>query len=288
MTATALRPVTTVSSVRRVLTASLLLVVLGFAMLVGYWAATGGRWFVVKTPSMGTSAPVGTLLWVKPVAAHDLHVGELITFRPPGSSEIYTHRIHVIHPDGTITTKGQITSPDPWRIRPANIIGAVQMRWWGIGWLVRAAPVLFLGGVAVWFLAARLASRRWRLPSALVGAALVLSAGVVIYRPLTGAVALSLAPNSGGTGGTASYVSTGLLPVRLSAAGGGHVDMRAGQVGSVLARHADAKGDFPVSLHAHVPLWFWITLVALCLLPGVWTSVFGDSSRSAGPRHRAA
>ena len=272
-----------VHPVRRVLTATLLLIVIGFAVLVGYWVASGGRWFVVRTPSMGTAAPVGTLLWVKPVAAQDLHVGQLISFRPPGSSEVYSHRIHVIHSDGTITTKGQITSPDPWRIRPANIVGAVQMRWWGVGWLVRAGPILLLGGLALWLLVSRLVAARWRLSASVLGASVLVSACVVIYRPLSGAVALSLVPTS--DGGRASFVSTGLLPVRLQARGGGHVDMHTGQVGTVLARHTDGKGAFPVSLHPHIPLLFWVVVVVACLLPAVWTTVFGTEH---APRHRAA
>ena len=285
MTATAAR--TPVRPLRRVLTAALLLGVLSFAVLVGYWVASGGRWYVVRTPSMGTAAPVGTLLWVKPVAAHDLHVGELISFRPPNSSEVYSHRIHVIHPDGTITTKGQITSPDPWRIRPANIVGAVQMRWWGVGWLVRAAPILLLGGLAVWFVAARVVAARWRLPTVMLGGSVLVSACILVYRPLSGAVSLSLEPT--GKGGRASFVSTGLLPLRLQARGGGHVDIRTGQVGSVLARQADSKGSFPVSLHPHVPLLFWVVLVAVCLVPAVWTTFFGTSSGvHHTPRHSAA
>ncbi len=51
-----------------------------------YWFATGGRWLIVETPSMGRSAPVGTLLWVEPV--HDLHVGDVISFHPPGEPKI--------------------------------------------------------------------------------------------------------------------------------------------------------------------------------------------------------
>ncbi|WP_375486247.1 hypothetical protein [uncultured Jatrophihabitans sp.] len=267
--------------VRQVLTGALLLVVLGFTALVGYWVATGGTWFVVRTPSMGTAAPVGTLVWVKPVSPHDLHVGELITFHPPGSKETYTHRIHAMHADGTITTKGQITSPDPWRITPRNIVGAVQMRWWGIGWLVRAAPLLILGGLAVWFLATRLATVRWRQPVAVLGASLVLSAGVIIYRPLTGAVALSLAPHAGGA--RASYVSTGLLSLRLSAPSGAHADMRPGQIGTVVSTHVRSDGKFPVTLQPHIPLWFWVAIVLACLLPALWTTVRGPLGTAPGP-----
>jgi membrane protein implicated in regulation of membrane protease activity len=233
---------------------------------------------------MGTAAPVGTLLWVKPVDKADLHVGEFITFRPPGAATTYSHRIYKIHSDGQIETKGQITAPDPWRITSHDIVGHVDMRWWGLGWLVKALPILVLGGLVLWFLVTRFASRRWKLPLAVLGFALLTSIAIVVYRPFTRAIQLSATPTA--DGGRASYVSTGLLPLRLQAVGGGHTDIRAGEIATIVSRHANTQGKYPVFLHPHIPIWFWVGLVAACLVPAIWTTIFG--TRPAGPpRHRA-
>jgi hypothetical protein len=258
---------------------------LGFIAFVGYWAVDGGRWYVVKTPSMGTSAPVGTLLWVEPVKASQLHVGEFITFHPPNSSQTYSHRIFAIDPDGGIHTKGQITAEDPWTIHPANIVGRVSMRWWGIGWLVRAAPILIIGGLIVGFAATRLARNRWRVPVAVLGSALVLCIAIVVLQPFTRAVQLAAAPVH--NGGKVTYVSTGLLPLRVGAPLDGHVDLRAGEVGSIVSHHLDTHGKYPISLKPHISIWFWILMIVSCFLPALWTTVFGQRPARA-PRHRAA
>ena len=58
-----------------------------------FWLA-GGRWFVMQTPSMGTAAPVGTLVLTRPVAKLSaLQVGDVVTCRPPApAASYYTHR----------------------------------------------------------------------------------------------------------------------------------------------------------------------------------------------------
>lgn len=270
--------------IRDAVVVAFVIAALGFVAFLGYWVASGGRWYVVQTPSMGTSAPVGTLLWVEPVHAADLHVGDLITFHPPHSGSTYSHRVLALNPDGTISTKGQITAPDPWRLTQANLVGRVDMRWWGIGWLVRAAPYLVLGGLVLWFAIRRFATRRWRLPSALLGAAFLVCLCIVILRPLTRAEQLSFTPSRGGA--TASYVSTGLLPLRLESPDG-HTDLRDGQVGTIRSTHADAHGRYPVSLRPHFPWSWWVVLVLLCLIPGVWTAVIGIAPDRPA-QHRAS
>ncbi len=266
--------------------AGALLVVLatvGLLAFAGYWAASGGRWFVVETPSMGTAAPVGTLLWVEPVDAHRLHVGEFVTFRPPGSSTTYSHRIYRVHSDGTYSTKGQITTPDPWRITAADVVGRVDMRWWGMGWVVKAVPLLLGGGLVLWLAVTRLTAPRWKLPVVVIGTAVLASAVLVVYRPLTRVVLLSLAP---GDGGHATFVSTGLLPMRLRTTGGHFADLRTGQVRTVSGSQTDT-GALAVHLHPHVSWWFWAVLVTACFVPALWATFVG--TRRDGPgRHRAA
>ena len=116
----------------------------------GLWWLDGGRWQRVSDPSMGTAAPVGTLLWVRPADFATLRVGELVTFHPPGRHDVtYTHRVYSRDGDGTVRTKADLDAPDPWRLSKSDIVGKVAMRWWGIGWLVKAAPVLLAGAEVI-------------------------------------------------------------------------------------------------------------------------------------------
>jgi signal peptidase I len=248
-------------------------------VLVG-WRVHGGRWVRVETPSMGTTAPVGTLLWVAPVRYTDLRPGDLITFSPPGAhGTTYTHLVRAINSDGTISTQGRITSPDPWRIGPGNVVGKVVLRWRGVGWLVLGAPVLLLGGLAVSAIAGRVRDRDVRVAVAVVGGSLVIVTAFVLYRPLTQADQMSFVPV--GHGVRATYVSTGLLPVRVSAAGGTHVVLHDGEVGSVRStRPASGSGAnrYAVSVVPAVPTSWWVLLIALCVLPAVGRGI-GDRFR---------
>ena len=253
----------------------------GFAVLCVAWRVEGGRWERVETPSMGTVAPVGTLLWVKPVAFDTLAPGDFITFRPPGAhGQTYSHRVLAREPDGRITTQGVLSAPDPWRLGAADVVGSVRMRWWGVGWLVAAAPML-LGGAMLTALAVPFARPRWKAPVLLVAAAVVLSAAISWYRPLVNAEQLAFAPVPGG-GADASYVGTGLLPIRLTAHGGPSVVMRAGQVGTVHVRTADAGGKLRVTLAPAIPWWWWSVLVGACFVPA------GAASASGTRRGKAA
>ena len=204
------------------------------------WRVNGGHWERVETASMGTQAPVGTLLWVEPVKFTDLKVGDFITFHPPHSDVTFSHRVHVINSDGTIGTKGVIPAPDPWKLTAHDVVGKVVMRWWGVGWLVKATPLLLIGAVLMWFLIHRVRTRRWRRPLAIVGTALLVSVAIFVYRPLTRADQLAFAPQQDGA--RATYVSTGLLPLSLQATNGARVDLRPARSFRPWYNRADGHG----------------------------------------------
>jgi hypothetical protein len=250
-----------------------LVAMLALVAFTAVWRIQGGRIERVETPSMGTVAPVGSLLWVKPVDVSGLRTGDFITFHPPGEpGTTYSHRVRHVYADGTIGTQGVLTAPDPWRLQPTDIVGRVKMTWPMVGWLVRLAPVLALGGFLVAFVVSRL-RRRWRGAAVLIGASLVLCTAIVVYRPLVSAEQLAFAPD--GHGARATYVSTGMLPVRLQAdvSGGAHVDLHAGQMGSVRIPTSNDKQQYGVRLSPAVPFRFWVVLVVGCFLPGLFSSV---------------
>lgn len=265
---------------------TLLAALIGFVAFCLVWRVDGGRWERVETPSMGTVAPVGTLLWIKPADFDGLRKGDFITFHPPGSTATYSHRVLERHDDGTISTKGVIPAPDPWRLHADDVVGEVRMRWWGVGWLVAAAPVLLVGGLLVAGVRS-VASRSWRLPATILLGSLVLTAAIVWYRPFISAQQLSFAAATTG-GADASYVGTGLLPIRLQAHHGEHVDLRAGEVGTVHVPQADHDQKLRVELKPAVPLWWWVGLVLACFLPALYSLVFGLSSVPAEAKRRRA
>src|SRR5581483_7135669 len=128
----------------------LLGVLAGLVVLAAWviaWRASGGRWYIVKSPSMGTTAPVGTLVWVRPVHFDDVHVGDVITFHPPSASgTTYTHRVVAKRTDGTLTTKGDNNDvADPWSVGRNDLIGRAAMFWWPVGWILKATPIFGIG-----------------------------------------------------------------------------------------------------------------------------------------------
>jgi len=251
---------------------ALVVVLAGFVAFCGIWRAQGGRWERVETPSMGTVAPVGTLLWVKPVPFDTLRPGDFISFHPPGRPGVtFSHRVLARHADGTLSTKGVIPAPDPWRLGPGDLVGAVRMRWWGAGWLVTAAPLLILGMLVIGVVRTLLRPAL-RLPVTVVLVAVVAGLALAVYRPLDSAVQLGFRTVAGG-GADATYVGTGLLPVRVDAVAGDHVVLAAGQVGRVHVPVADATGHFRVRLSPVIPSWFWAGLVGLCFAPALASTV---------------
>lgn len=259
-------------------------------VLIG-WRVHGGRWVRVETPSMGTTAPVGSLLWVEPVRYRDLRRGDLITFTPPGSpGTTYTHLIRSVNRDGTLSTQGRITAPDPWRLTQADVVGKVVMRWPGVGWVVLAAPVLLLGTVLVVTVAGRVRDRDLRLPVVVVGGSLVLVAALVIYRPLTRADQISFVP--AGHGARATYVATGILPVRISASGGTAVVLHDGQVGAVSTnaptRDSGHSSRYSVTVSPALSLIWWMALILACFVPAFLRGAQGlarpASAHRANPR----
>lgn len=278
---------------RRLVTAAhwLLLAALVTAVLAaGGWRLSGGRWERVETASMGTTAPVNTLLWVEPASFDQLSVGDFITFHPPGRPDLtYSHRVAAVDGDGTVETQGDITARDPWHLTRGDLVGKVVMTWKGVGWLVVAAPVLLGGGLVLWALVWSVRDRTWRLPVAIVGGALLLSVAIVVYRPLIQAEQLGFGPAPGGA--RATYVSTGLAPVRLQAYRGAHVDLHDGQVGSVTITQKDPTGRYGIAVHPHLPWWWWLVIVVVCFLPALWTLVIGQPDRPDArhrPTHRMA
>ena len=151
--------------VRRFLDAvliALILVVLFGVILGKVVPVTGRETIIVGGRSMEPAVPIGAAIVVAPVAASDLHVGDVVSLRAGKDRALFTHRIVEVlqRADGTwVRTKGDANAdPDPTPVPAKDIEGRVQLTIPLAGYLIALlsipAGVLFLIGLAATLLAA--------------------------------------------------------------------------------------------------------------------------------------
>ncbi len=226
-------------------------------------AISGWRVHTMTTASMGTTAPVGSLVFTTPTLADHVHVGDVLAFHPPGRpNTTFVHRIIGISQtaDGLVLrSKGDINgSPDPWIVTPTNVVGRVALTVPAAGYFLQMVPALLLG-VFLILLLSRGVRRGRRTPIRVLAGSLLLCALVFYYQPLT-RVEL-IAQTVSGNAGHAAVVPTGILPLRISVLNGTHADVVPGQVGTLKVEHLDPGGAFSVHAHAHLSGWWWLLAI---------------------------
>lgn len=259
-------------------------VALALAALVacGLWfaalTARGGHLFMVQTPSMARTAPVGTLVVTEPVPASQLRVGDVVSFRPPGVDRVYTHRIVEVTPKG-LRTKGDLNSAaDGWTVPTDRVVGRAVHLWFGLGWLVKLLPWV-MGGLLSTALLARFLRPGRRAPAWIAGSSLSLSVALMMVRPLVRAETTGFVP-VGRDGVRMSVVGTGLFPIRATSLDKHQVTVVPGQLGWVETHQTDSHGHFEVIPRMHLPWWGWVLVTLFCLLPLVASLLVG--ARGAG------
>ena len=165
---------------------------------------------------------VGALVGERPLAG-PLHVGELISFHPPGDdAETYTHEVARILPDGAIETRG-IANPghDPWLIERSDIVGKVDFTVWELGWLFKALP-LFAVGTLFWVSARPFIGERWRRSWDRGCLTVLTVVPLWLLHPLVRAsvIASTLEVPGHPHWASDSVVDTGILPAWFAEAGG--------------------------------------------------------------------
>lgn len=228
------------------------------------WQVAGGRWFVVRTPSMGQAAPVGTLLLTLPTTVGAVRVGDTVTFHAPGSGSVYTHRVISTSSAGLATQGDVNTQADPWVVTNRDMIGKVEHRWWGMGWVLRGLPLLLLLLGVVWLFSA-LCDRWWRGPLRLAGSMVGLAVVLAVLQPWVGAQKIDVTgtPRSA----TVRAVSTGVLPIRLTEGSSRTERMVSGQVGSLQVGSPSSNGRYEITPHLDLSTGWWVLLISLCLSP---------------------
>ncbi len=245
-------------------------VLVALVLLWAGWLGTGGRLFWVGSPSMGETAPVGSLVASKPVpATQPLHVGEIIVFYPRlGIPTDYVHRIYRVLPHGQYMTKGDLNpAPDPWFISRANIIGTPAVIIPAIGWIYKCATWFFFG-TAILVALAMVLRRRGRQWVLALGSAVMICVPLYWYRPFIGGFVYAsgpVRPNSRQL--MAKVVDTGILPVHFSPSHGTPVYAAPGQEVVVTGYVPKGHKNLMVSITAALPWWGWALVVLGCLTP---------------------
>ena len=119
---------------RRLLLATLITVFLGVVAIGAGFTCTGYRVWVVHTGSMEPTLMPGDIVVDAP-ARDGYRPGQIITFLHSDlTSDVVTHRIKDVLPNGDINTKGDANrSADIWDIRPDQVQGRVihTVKWVG-------------------------------------------------------------------------------------------------------------------------------------------------------------
>ena len=230
------------------------------------WRATGGSFYAVQTASMGTTAPVGSLAIDQPIG--HLHVGELISFHPPGSGRIFTHRIVALTPDGGIHTKGDINGAvDGWLLTRSQVLGHVITIVPYAGWLIRAIPILALGLALVWLLTRSFVAPEWRTTTRISGLVAVTVIALTSLHVLVNSAIITF--NRDHHGAHAAVVSTGLLPLSVTASGGTSRIITDGQVARVSTQRVGPHNHYQLQIDPDWQPWWIIPLALLAVLPGL-------------------
>lgn len=271
---------------RRVAVLALAVTLLATAVAAAVFWTSGGRWFVMRTPSMGTAAPVGALVLTSPTQLSSLRVGDIIAYHPPtDASETYTHRVVSVGPQG-VRTRGDINGArDPWTLAQHDVIGRATVVPY-VGWLLRALPLLLVGGGVIWGATATWLPPLRRGPVRMAGTSILFSVSAVLLKPFVNVVQLET--QSTAHGAYIRMVSTGLLPIRLSAADGhgqaAPVDLsRAGTVAVAHFTGGHRGMQYELQTHLHLALWQWALLAVFSLSPLLWTLLVGFRASEPTP-----
>ncbi len=232
--------------------------------VVGIGWLAGWRSQVLTTPSMGRTAPVGTLVITRPTAPRAVRIGDVIVFHPPGGPpRSFVHRVTAIthYPGGPMfSTKGDINgSPDPWALRGVDLVGRPVLRVPDAGFALMMLPAALLGVVVIGLLTVG-TSREVYVPARIIAGSLLASALLAFYKPLARVSLVGQVIT--GHDGDATVVPTGVLPLRVQAVGGTHTDLGPGQAGSVHLRNISYHGAFRVTAAAHLTGWWWLLLLS--------------------------
>lgn len=220
----------------------------------------GYRFFFIETPSMGTTAPVGSLVISKD--KNQYSKDDIISFYRSG--KIYTHRIIEENRDGTFKTKGDLNDfADSLPVEKYNIIGSAVFIGKYIGWIWRALPILTIGLIIVYLISCiKRIDEPWRWPIRLIGYSVVVMIATFILNPWMRVQMLGYAPNTE-KGANMRIVNTGIFPIRDEKGG----RFFAGETNTVHLTEIDDQGRFVYIPRPSLGFWGMVLVALWCLIP---------------------
>jgi len=245
---------------------ALLILVLTAGIAMGAWYLSGGRLLIMQTASMCPRVCVGSLVADRPLVGQ-VHLGQIISFHPPDDSLVtYTHQVSKVFANGTIQTKG-IANPrhDPWLITRSDIVAKVSFSVWGLGWFLKALPILTSGAI-LWTIARPTFRTRGRRNWDTIWLTLVVVLPVLILKPFIRGVITQTAPDAAHRDWlSATVINTGMLTARFRA--------RHAKGSVVSARHIGIvngpmeKGGTILYQTASLHWWGWVIVASIVLSP---------------------
>lgn len=228
----------------------------------------GVRAFYVSSPSMGAAAPVGSLVITQHAGSPER--GQLISFHPPGSGRVDTHRVVHVDDTGGISTKGDLNgTADPWTLHSADLVGTVIAVVPAGGYALRVigftAIAVLLGLLSSPRRDSRVLGRARVVVCGAVGAAV----GIAIVRPFGGFVLLEASTASTRT--TMSVVSTSVLTELVHGPGTTTAVMGYGHPGTLTA--AAHPAGITLTSQLAPTIGEWVLALAVCLTPLVWALI---------------
>ncbi|KSU56436.1 LamG-like jellyroll fold domain-containing protein [Microbacterium enclense] len=222
------------------------------------FSVLGVRLFAIQTPSMGQTAPVGSLIVAHAQSRYD--IGDIVTFTI--DDRTITHRL-VGSSGSTFTTKGDLNgSPDGWSLSPDAILGRAVAIAPGWGFALTAAPWLLVGAIITEAVSSLRRAQPWVWSVRLLGWSLSTTLISLILRPWFNVRLLDWRPAESGDGVVMHVVNTGILPLIADT-----TRLGSGQDAAVLTTTRLANGAYTL---APTPDPSWpvrLLLVAVCLLP---------------------
>ncbi|WP_058596603.1 LamG-like jellyroll fold domain-containing protein [Microbacterium testaceum] len=266
-------------SVRPAIIVAVALVLLSVAVAAAF-AAAGIRLFAVQTPSMGQTAPVGSLIVSR--AEPTYAIGDVVTFST--GDRTVTHRI-VAAADESFTTQGDLNgAPDGSPVTADRVIGRAVAILPGVGFLLQVAPWLLLGvaltEALVWL---SLRQPGWIWSVRLTGWSLTVTLVALWLRPWFNVQMLDFRPGDDATSALLHVVNTGLFPILA-----GGTRLLSGQDAVVSTTDRLPSGAYVLTPQPDLDLPLRILVIALCLLPLGAALLIRDDDPVALPDGRRA
>jgi signal peptidase I len=252
---------------------TLFLTFIMFALFLTWlsWRLTGGNLYFVSTPSMGTTAPVGSLVVSVPVNSKTpLKKGDIILYRIAHSNAVFVHRIYQVLPNGDFRTKGDLEAlADPLVINRSEVVGISVEIIPALGWVYRLSGYL-LGVASCTILLSFALNKFWRHVIYVMTPALFIVVPLVLFHPLVSATVLETDYFDNQV--HIYLVDTAILPVTY------HVyraKVTSGSPGQEVIITAPAKGPdaighvIPIGVRAKLYWWEYLILITVSLVPVV-------------------